>query len=100
LTSAAFLTKAFGVELPIIQAPMAGVQNSALAIAVANAGGLGSIWRRGSLPHSCTRKSQQSGQPPTGRSTSISSATKRRPLTCLVSNSGGHACNRITTNCK
>jgi nitronate monooxygenase len=32
-----------GVELPIIQAPMAGVQNSALAIAVSNAGGLGSL---------------------------------------------------------
>ena len=33
----------FGVELPIIQAPMAGVQDSALAIAVSNAGGLGSL---------------------------------------------------------
>ena len=32
-----------GVELPIIQAPMAGVQGSALAIAVSNAGGLGSL---------------------------------------------------------
>jgi nitronate monooxygenase len=32
-----------GVELPIIQAPMAGVQDSALAVAVANAGGLGSL---------------------------------------------------------
>jgi nitronate monooxygenase len=30
-------------DLPIIQAPMAGVQGSALAIAVANAGGLGSL---------------------------------------------------------
>ena len=33
----------FGIELPIIQAPMAGVQGSALAIAVSNAGGLGSL---------------------------------------------------------
>jgi nitronate monooxygenase len=33
----------FGIELPIIQAPMAGVQTSALAIAVSNAGGLGSL---------------------------------------------------------
>lgn len=33
----------FDVELPIIQAPMAGVQDSELAIAVCNAGGLGSI---------------------------------------------------------
>jgi nitronate monooxygenase len=31
------------VELPIIQAPMAGVQDSALAVAVSNAGGLGSL---------------------------------------------------------
>jgi nitronate monooxygenase len=32
-----------GIELPLIQAPMAGVQGSALAIAVSNAGGLGSL---------------------------------------------------------
>ncbi|MCL6416547.1 nitronate monooxygenase [Aestuariirhabdus sp. Z084] len=32
-----------GTELPIIQAPMAGVQGSTLAIAVSNAGGLGSL---------------------------------------------------------
>lgn len=32
-----------GTELPIIQAPMAGVQGSALAIAVSDAGGLGSL---------------------------------------------------------
>lgn len=33
----------FGTALPIIQAPMAGVQDSAMAIAVSNAGGLGSL---------------------------------------------------------
>ncbi len=33
----------FGIELPIVQAPMAGAQGSALAIAVAEAGGLGSL---------------------------------------------------------
>lgn len=33
----------FGIELPIVQAPMAGVQGSALAIAVSGAGGLGSL---------------------------------------------------------
>ena len=33
----------FGTELPIIQAPMAGVQAGALAVAVCNAGGLGSL---------------------------------------------------------
>ncbi|AWV05873.1 NAD(P)H-dependent flavin oxidoreductase [Marilutibacter maris] len=32
-----------GIELPVIQAPMAGVQDEALAIAVADAGGLGSM---------------------------------------------------------
>lgn len=32
-----------GVALPIVQAPMAGVQDSALALAVSNAGGLGSL---------------------------------------------------------
>jgi len=33
----------FGIDLPIIQAPMAGVQGSAMCIAVSNAGGLGSL---------------------------------------------------------
>jgi nitronate monooxygenase len=37
------LQELVGVELPIIQAPMAGVQGSALAVAVSNAGGLGSL---------------------------------------------------------
>jgi nitronate monooxygenase len=37
------LQQLLGIELPIIQAPMAGVQGSALAIAVCNAGGLGSL---------------------------------------------------------
>jgi nitronate monooxygenase len=32
-----------GIDLPIIQAPMAGAQGSAMAIAVSNAGGLGSL---------------------------------------------------------
>jgi nitronate monooxygenase len=36
------LTTLLGIEWPIIQAPMAGSQGSALAIAVSNAGGLGS----------------------------------------------------------
>src|SRR5687767_16032910 len=37
------LQQLLGIELPIIQAPMAGSQGSALAIAVCNAGGLGSL---------------------------------------------------------
>jgi len=37
------LQRLLGTELPIVQAPMAGVQGSALAVAVSNAGGLGSL---------------------------------------------------------
>lgn len=36
-------TETLGLESPIIQAPMAGVQDSALCIAVSRAGGLGSL---------------------------------------------------------
>lgn len=37
------LAKMLGIELAVIQAPMAGVQDTKLAIAVSNAGGLGSL---------------------------------------------------------
>ena len=37
------LQQLLGIDLPIIQAPMAGVQGSALAVAVSDAGGLGSL---------------------------------------------------------
>ncbi len=37
------LLERLGIELPVIQAPMAGVSTPALAAAVSNAGGLGSI---------------------------------------------------------
>jgi len=37
------ISELFGIDLPLIQAPMAGAQASAMAIAVSNAGGLGSI---------------------------------------------------------
>ena len=37
------IEKMFGIALPIIQAPMAGVQDAGLATAVSNAGGLGSL---------------------------------------------------------
>ena len=37
------LQELLGIELPILQAPMAGVQGSALAIAVSSAGGLGAL---------------------------------------------------------
>ena len=37
------LTELLGIELPIIQAPMAGSTTPELAAAVTNAGGLGSL---------------------------------------------------------
>ena len=37
------ITDLFGIEMPVIQAPMAGSQGSRLAIAVSEAGGLGSV---------------------------------------------------------
>ncbi|HYK05936.1 MAG TPA: nitronate monooxygenase [Thermoanaerobaculia bacterium] len=37
------ITDLFGIDLPVIQAPMAGAQASAMAIAVSSAGGLGSL---------------------------------------------------------
>jgi len=37
------LQELLGIELSIVQAPMAGVQGSSLAVAVSNAGGLGSL---------------------------------------------------------
>jgi nitronate monooxygenase len=37
------LERLLGIDLPIVQAPMAGVQGSALAVAVSKAGGLGSL---------------------------------------------------------
>jgi nitronate monooxygenase len=37
------ITELFGIELPIVQAPMAGAHDQRLAIAVALAGGLGSL---------------------------------------------------------
>ena len=39
----ATIASLFGIDLPIVQAPMAGVQNHRLAAAVSNAGGLGSL---------------------------------------------------------
>jgi nitronate monooxygenase len=37
------INELFGIALPLIQAPMAGVQDSAMAVAVSNAGALGSL---------------------------------------------------------
>jgi nitronate monooxygenase len=43
MSTAADIRALFGIDAPIIQAPMAGSQGSVLAIAVSNAGGLGSL---------------------------------------------------------
>ena len=43
MARSAALQQVLGTDLPIIQAPMAGVQVGAMAIAVSNAGGLGSL---------------------------------------------------------
>lgn len=40
---AVILEELLGIEVPILQAPMAGAQGSALAVAVSNAGGLGAL---------------------------------------------------------
>ena len=37
------LLSLLGIDLPIVQAPMAGVQGQALAVSVGKAGGLGSL---------------------------------------------------------
>jgi nitronate monooxygenase len=42
-SSAAGIEQLLGIELPVIQAPMAGVQDAELAAAISNAGGLGSL---------------------------------------------------------
>jgi NAD(P)H-dependent flavin oxidoreductase YrpB (nitropropane dioxygenase family) len=47
-------SRLFGIAVPIIQAPMAGVSTPELAAAVSNAGGLGSL---GTEPAPCRRRS-------------------------------------------
>ena len=54
------LEQLLGIELPIIQAPMAGAQGSTLAAAVSNAGGLGSLPCAMLSPTSATRAKKAS----------------------------------------
>ena len=77
------LLQTLGIELPIIQAPMAGISTPGLAAAVSNAGGGGRAARSGSAP-SDAEVSQgmtalPSGPRPIVRSTSICSATVPPP---------------------
>ena len=62
------LQSLLGVELPIIQAPMAGVQGSALAVAVSNAGGLGSLPGACSARMPCAKNWPRSGRRRTSHS--------------------------------
>lgn len=48
------LTTRLGIDFPIIQAPMLGVSNPAMAAAVSNAGGLGSVGASASTPEQVT----------------------------------------------
>ena len=52
------LREVLNIELPLIQAPMAGVQGSALAIAVSNSGALGSLPGAMLAPDAITRELQ------------------------------------------
>ena len=90
LAARAALLRVLGTELPIIQAPMAGVQGSALAVAVSNAGGLGSLpcamlaveAMRNEL--AAIRAAHRAG-----RTTSTSSATRRPRRTPSAKPRGG-----------
>ena len=87
----------FGVELPIFQAPMAGAQGSALAIAVCNAGGLGALPCAMLDPAAMRRELAAVRAAPRRRSPSTSSAT-RRPRPTPSGSGGGASCSRRTTS--
>src|SRR5450830_1617880 len=65
------LQKLLGIDLPIIQAPMAGVQGHALITAVCNAGGLGSLPCAMLTPEVLRKELEQSVPAPTSPTTSI-----------------------------
>jgi nitronate monooxygenase len=71
-----------GIDLPLIQAPMAGVQGSALALAVSNAGALGSLPAAMLTPEALRAELQALRSGTSGPSTSTFSATPRRFRTC------------------
>ena len=71
-----------GTELPIIQAPMAGVQRSRLAAAVAGAGGLGSLpasppRQLTILTPKCSRSSRSTSSSPTPCSNFATTVSRR-----------------------
>jgi nitronate monooxygenase len=86
-----------GVELPLIQAPMAGVQDEALAIAVSQAGALGSMPCALLTPDKLQAALERFAQL-RGRSTSTSSATTWRNPIRRKSSGGEARWRRITAS--
>jgi len=64
-------TVLFGIEYPILNAPMAGAATAELAAAVSAAGGLGMI---------CASRSASFARAPTARSASASSPPRPTPM--------------------
>ena len=74
------IQKLLGIELPIIQAPMAGAQRAELAIAVANAGGLGSLPCAMLSPEQLREQVAQFRSAAPGRSLNLNFFCHRTPL--------------------
>ena len=86
----------FAIEIPILQAPMAGASDAELAIAVAKAGGLGAL-PAGMLSGEpdARRSSSFRGEPATSRSISISSRIRCPCQTMRASTRGGNGSSLI-----
>ena len=72
------LIELFGIDHPIVQAPMAGFVSPAMVVAVSEAGGLGSIAAAMATPESLRTELQVVRQG-TGRSFSVNFFTHRQP---------------------
>ena len=86
----------FGIELPIVQAPMANATAVDMAVAVANAGGLGSFPCAALTDDKVAKVLPRSGRAPTGRSISTSSATSLLRRTKRATPLGSSASRPIT----
>ncbi len=73
------LQQLFGIDLPIIQAPMAGVQDHRLAVAVGSAGGLGSL-PAALLAPEALRQELQAFRQQSGRSLNVNFFCHTPPL--------------------
>src|SRR5690554_498584 len=74
------LTQLIGIKLPIIQAPMAGVQGSALALAVCEAGGLGSLPTATLSPDALRAELTVMNEQTNGRPWSVNFFTHQPPI--------------------